>query len=217
MASQQLLFDFPGASDFRAETTLPLPEQKLARQALYELTQGGLIIEGAVGSGKSHLLNVWAGERDYPVLSPEDLPTLPLPLYAAIDGGTLTHATQENTEAAEKLFHIFNHVRTEGGLFVLTTSVPVAQLKLLPDLRTRLMTLPVARIDDFSEASLMQLLLKWAADCQLKLDKAVITYILKRAERSPVTLRALIARLNTLSLAEKRSVTVPLARLALEG
>lgn len=207
--TEQLLFDFPGAADFRTETTLPLPEQRLARQALAELTQGGLVIEGATGTGKSHLLHVWAGERDYKVLTPSTLPTAPLPLYVPLDD---LSAVASAPEFMEKVFHLFNHVQQSGGILAVTTSTPVAQLDILPDLKTRLMTLPVARIDDFSEASLTQLLLKWAADCQLKLDKAVIDYIIKRAERSPVTLRALVARLNTLSLAEKRAVTVPLVR-----
>jgi DnaA family protein len=162
-----------------------------ATHILKTLPDGGcLCVYGPKGVGKTHLLAM---------------------------ADELGHTTQDDVEnlsldQQEELFHTFNRVKAEGGHMVVASRVPVAQIQLLPDVKSRLltgtqveMTLP---IDD----ELNILLLRWAEDRQLLLPDAVRLYVLARAERNPHTLAALVQRLDALSLEQKRAVTVPLAR-----
>jgi len=82
----------------------------------------------------------------------------------------------------------------------------------LPDLTSRLATLPVASIGAPDDALLQVLLLKLFADRQLKVGPDVLAYLLPRMERSFLAARALVEEVDAAALAMKRPVTIPLLR-----
>ena len=66
------------------------------------------------------------------------------------------------------------------------------------------------------DALLASILVKLFADRQLRVDNAVIEYLLPRMERSFAAAQRLVRRLDRSGLALGRAVTVSLARSALE-
>jgi chromosomal replication initiation ATPase DnaA len=203
----QLIFDFAASEDRSARSYLPLASHNQALQALkfLEEQQGfsGLRLVGQVGTGKTHLLQAWCALTGTHYGLNTDAPAV------AVDDA-------EN-EDAEALFHLYNRLHKQGGTLVLaTTRALTPDTKMLPDLRSRLLTLPEVVLAQPTDEDLTKLLVKWAEDRQLALTPGVVKYLLARAERNPAQLQAMVTALDALSLAEKRAVTVPLARKVLQ-
>lgn len=169
-----------------------------AAAAAAALAQAGPVVclYGPHGCGKSHLLAM-----------------------AAARGWRVWDDLEQLTEAAQPvLFHALQAALQAGGQPVaVASSGPVAQLKtLLPDVQSRLLLAPQLEIGLPDDAELRALLAHWAAGRQLMLPAAVADYVLSRAARNPGVLHSLLVQLDGLSLAEKRAITVPLARQLLE-
>jgi DnaA family protein len=146
---------------------------------------------GPAGGGKSHLLALAASR-------------------GAEVGDKLETLVEEEQE---RLFHAFN----ANVPVVVASGLPVAQLtNLLPDLKSRLLTGIQVEVSPPDDEDLRVMLKHWAEVMQLSLPDAVVDYVLVRAGRSTHELAALMARLDALSLEQKRAVTVPLARAVLE-
>ena len=86
----------------------------------------------------------------------------------------------------------------------------------MPDLASRLaaaMSVAVGAPDDELIAGV---LIKHFLDRQISVDPAVVTFLLGRMERSFAAVRRIVAALDEAGLAEKRGITVPLARAVLQ-
>jgi chromosomal replication initiation ATPase DnaA len=111
------------------------------------------------------------------------------------------------------LFHLYNHLRESGRFLVLTCrQVPARWPVQLPDLLSRLVTVPVAAIGAPDDRLLEALLLKLFADRQLRIGPEVLAYLLPRMERSFDAARTLVQALDAAALTEKRAITIPLVR-----
>ena len=206
----QFVLGFPVPEDLSPESFVQLPCNTSALKAAQSLLPGHvLVVYGAPKSGKSHLLNWWQKQAAAILFKPADhLP--PDGSTVAVDGLNRLMAQEQ-----EAFFHLFNHIKNTQGKLLVTTDVPTAQLDLLPDLKSRLLTADHVEITAPQEEDLHILLTKWAADRQISLSEDVLTYLLRHADRSPHSLLMLIQKLDTLSLAQKRKVTVPLVKEAL--
>jgi DnaA regulatory inactivator Hda len=181
----------------------------------------GLILTGLSGSGKTHLLNLWLEKTGGKLVSSAEL--------IAQDSVTLTSATvclalddcdsiAAYHAAEEKLFHLFNHLKTVKGSLLLTMNKAAGQVGfLLPDLRSRLLTLPVASLKAPDDTLLAALIVKQFRDRQVTLDAGVVAYLVPRAMRDAAGIRDLVEKLDHAALAEGRKITVSLARKVLEG
>jgi chromosomal replication initiation ATPase DnaA len=193
----QMVLNFPFREDLSAESFFPTAGSAAARELLENFERGVLCLWGEAGSGKTHLLNIWrarVGEGNF--LAVDDLDKV-------------------DAVGQEQLFHWLNNQGKSGAL-VVASRQPVVELGgLLPDVRSRLSAGQAVEVLPPSDDELAQVAAKWAAERQLELSPEVINFILARAERSVPALRTLVAKLDRLSLEEKRAVTVPLAKKAL--
>ena len=115
------------------------------------------------------------------------------------------------------LFHLHNAVVGRGGWLLLTSALPPAAWPLqLPDLRSRLRAAWSARIEPPDDTLLAALLVKQFADRQLRVEPAVIGYLVPRLERSFAAVRAVVAGLDRAALRAQRPVGLALARSVLE-
>lgn len=186
----------------------------LARLAAGELAETGVVLWGAPGSGRSHLLRACvdaAGQRRTvlhlaePELAPADPPG-PAALVAVDDVGGAS------PQAQGRLFTLFNRLKESGGQLLCAADVPPGRLSLRDDLRTRLgwglifEVLPLA--DDDKPAALA----RYARERGFQLSEDVGGYLLAHGRRDMTSLMAALAALDRYSLASKRPVTVPLLR-----
>ncbi len=181
----------------------------------------GLVLTGLSGSGKTHLLSLWLEK------SGGNLVTVPELL--ALNAVTMTETTKAiaiddadalagNAATEESLFHLYNHLKTEQGSLLLTMSCGVGQVGfVLPDLRSRLLTLPATGLGAPDDALLEALIVKQFRDRQITLDAGVVSYLAARAARDAASIRDLVERLDRAALAAGRKITIALARSILEG
>ncbi|MFZ2586905.1 MAG: DnaA/Hda family protein [Alphaproteobacteria bacterium] len=199
---KQLIFPLNTGPDYSAEAFVPTTGSAAVRAALAVLKPSsipnilnGLVVVGAPASGKTHLAEMW--RADHPA------------------GGVVDGLESLDAAAQTEVFHTFNRLKEQGGALLVTSRVPVQELPLLADLKSRLLTLNHVYLMPPDDAELAQLVAKWAAERQVVLPPAVTTYLLTRAERSPAALRTLVAALDELSLEEKRGVSVGLVKKVL--
>lgn len=179
-----------------------------------------LALFGPAGSGKSHLLAAFAlhhGQDRVAIMAASALTAEMVPelvkraQVVAVDD--LDHLAHEDA-----LFHLWNLTKETGRWLLLAgREAPARQKVRLPDLRSRLAATPAVGIGAPDEALLAAVLVKQFADRQLRVGEDVLTYVLGRMERSFAAARAVVEALDQASLAERRAITVPLARAVLEG
>lgn len=171
-----------------------------------------LVVYGAEGCGKTHLTHVWQAQSGAVAIDRDELTTENLP---PLLGGAAACFIEDADRGfdEEALLHLYNVVAERDGRLLLTARGPVRRWGIgLPDLASRLaaaMSVAVGAPDDELFAAV---LIKHFLDRQIRVDPAVVTFLLGRMERSFAAARRVVAALDTAGLAEKRGVTVPLAR-----
>jgi chromosomal replication initiation ATPase DnaA len=179
----------------------------------------GLILTGLSGSGKTHLLNLWLTKSSGKLVTPQDLTEKPPALltaetYAvALDNA---NSFAGNARAEESLFHLYNHVKDNKGSLLLTMTRGAGQAGfVLPDLRSRLLTLPATALNAPDDLLLEALIVKQFRDRQIALDVGVVSYLVSHAARDAASIRDLVEKLDLAALAEGRKITTSLARKVL--
>lgn len=178
-----------------------------------------LVIYGPPASGKSHLLSVWLEKTKGQAAI---LPALSLENLAASDCRAVAVDNADdaagNTQAEQALFHIYNLIREKGGHLLLLAEKPVAQWGIaLPDLASRLKASASAALHQPDDALLSAVMVKLFSDRQLRVGNDVVCYLLSRLDRSLDSVRRAVEDLDRAALAQKKPVTVPLARQVLEA
>lgn len=202
----------------------PNAEAVAALKALVE-TPGpaSLLLAGAPGSGRSHLLQAacrLAGDRG--------LATAYLPLatlgeqaveaLAGLDGLDLVALDDIDVlagrDAGERaLFNLYNELRAAGGRLLASASDRPERLGFgLPDLVSRLNWGLFYALHPLDDAARMQVLQRRAAERGLELGDEVCGYLLRRCPRDLPALMALLERIDRDSLARQRRITIPFLR-----
>jgi DnaA family protein len=180
------------------------------------LPHPGLLLWGAPGGGKSHLVqaamgNVRAAGRSVIVCgaateAPEPGDIAPSVLLVIDDVDGVDAPTQA------RLFTLVNALAAQGGQWLATAKLPPARLSLRDDLRTRLALGLVLEVVPLADADKPAALAAYARERGFALSDDVIMYLLAHARRDMKSLVATLAAIDRQSLAAKRNVTVPLLR-----
>lgn len=161
---------------------------------------------GAAGSGKTHLAHLFSDQ----LICGCDLPVD----FESIRGNRLVVEDIDVQTDETALFHLFNWTK-EHRIFTLFTARQVPAVR-LPDLKSRLGSIPKIYIGLPDEELLFGVLSKWFYERHVSVEASVLEYILSRAERSFGFLKDLINRLDSVSLAQGRRITIPIVRRVLE-
>lgn len=174
--------------------------------------RGGMMaLCGPPGSGKTHLAEVWrsaSGARciEGHALKADDLPGLMSVRALVVENG-------ENLRDENALFHLFNMATEEKVCLLLTGQRAPARWNVkLADLASRLSVIPVYTLAPPDDETLRAVLEKLFRDRQLSLTAKLADYLLMRMERSFAVARDVTAALDRASMAQKRKLTVALAR-----
>jgi len=169
-----------------------------------------LALFGPAGCGKSHLAHVFTLRAQARVLTPSDIAKDLAPLLEKHRAFVL----EDGDSADERnLFHLFNATRENNGHLLLTGREPPARWGIaLPDLRSRLSSIPAVRIASPDDAMMEAVIVKLFTDRQLTVGPDVVSYLLRHMDRSFDAARDVVAKADAAALAGKRAVTVPLLK-----
>ena len=114
-----------------------------------------------------------------------------------------------NTDGQIALFNHFNRLKMAGGRLLTAAPQPPAHLALREDLRTRLGSGLIYRLQPLSDAEKAEAIAAQAKERALKLSPEAINYLLRHAPRDMRTLSMLVVALDQYTLEQKRAVTLP--------
>ena len=176
-----------------------------------------LYLWGARGCGKTHLLRAlceraraaghrvrwWCAVCDPAGLADDETP---VDLLLIDDVHALTAAQQQT------VFSELAQAPTRATVWAAAGAVPVIDLPLREDLRTRLGWGHVFEVRALDESGTREVLRREAVRRGIVLGEEVVHHLLSRFERDLSSLMRLLDSLDVYALAEGRAVTVPLLR-----
>lgn len=224
--AEQLTFDLPlrpamGRDDFYVSTANAAAVAQV--DAWRDWPMGKLVLCGPEGSGKTHLVHVWAAQANAVIVQAADvaaqleaLADAPAVAVEDADRSSDDHSPQRD-DREEALFHLHNALSHRGAALLITARrAPSRWNTALPDLASRMAQAGLATLDPPDDALLMAVMMKRAFDRQLALTPAILTYAAPRLERSFAAADAFVARIDALALAGKRKPAMGHARQALD-
>ena len=185
-----------------------------------------LYLWGAVGSGKSHILQGICQSI------PRDLSGIYLPLKMLKPWGPQAIEGLEDQDLIciddideisgdavweEALFHLYNRVKdAERGVLVISGLTPPPQLPIvLPDLKSRLSWGLVFQLNELDDETKINTLRLHAAKRGFELPELVGQFLLSRCSRNMHDLFDALNRLDEASLAAHRKITIPFVKTIL--
>jgi chromosomal replication initiation ATPase DnaA len=177
---------------------------------------GALALVGPRGAGKTHLALAWVVEVGARQVSPTASADDAAAIFRDADGRVfIDDADVEPDEAM--LWRILDLVRAEGGAVLLAGSdAPSMWGPSIPDLRSRLAALAVARLQEPDEALMEVVLRRICREQFIHLSDDAARYLARRLPRTFAAARQLAAVIDTSLVKGAKPVTLPAARKALE-
>lgn len=227
-------------------TQIPLPLHFPARSTFDQFWPGGneqlvhnlratacggaeplLFLWGPAASGKSHLLQAACHLAHQHGRSISYLPLKDLLAQGAeiFDGlGYRQLVCLDDIDSAlgdcrseQGLFRLYNELRDAGGGLVVSASVPPAELPArLPDLRSRLTWGIVFRINPLNEENTLAAIQLQARELGFEMPPRVGRFLMHHCRRDFASLRRLLERLDSATLAAQRKLTIPFIKQFLE-
>jgi DnaA family protein len=182
---------------------------------------------GAPATGKSHLLQALCHESSLHETSSIYLPlgTLVSTAPQILENmGRVTLICVDDVDAVigdhgweMGLFNMINTVREAGCILVITSRQnPTYFTTLLPDLLSRLLWGPVYKLQMLDDPGKLNALQAHARQRGISLSDEVSRYMLNHCRRDLVSLLAMLDRLDAISLATQRKITVPFIKIYLD-
>lgn len=171
-----------------------------------------LAIFGPAGCGKSHLARVFATRADAAIVPAADIDLRRAEVLAnekralvIEDGDSLAHP--------RAILHVLNALRESArGLLITGREPPARWAVALPDLASRLKALTAVGIQPPDDEMFAAILVKLFADRQIAIGPEVVTYLVRRIDRSFDAARRIVAAADESAMAEGRAITVPLVK-----
>lgn len=218
------------------------PEQSLATylgadtgviERLQMLAEGGLsdvmFLQGANGSGKTHLLLAACAAAEAVGRRPQYLSLARVCGHAraAFEGleQTADLVALDDLDASSgmhvdqvALFDLHNRLHDAGvGLLYASVATPGMLQLSLPDLRSRLAQCTLVALRGLDDAGRAAVLRQRAASRGLAFDAAALDWLLTRCSRDLADLSVLFEQIDRASLAAQRRITVPFLRQLLDA
>ena len=167
-------------------------------------------LHGEAGCGKSHLLQASGFVYVDAALNPA------LAGVTAAEPLAVDNVDALDADGQVALFALFNQIKADGGRLLTAAPQPPAHLALREDLRTRLGSGLIYRLQPLSDEEKAAAVAGLAKERALKLSPEVIAYLLRHVSRDMRTLAMLVVALDQYTLEQKRPVTLPLLREMLQ-
>ena len=164
-----------------------------------------LNIYGEKFSGKTHLSNIFLSKNNGIKVDENNINNeifKKLKLYENIIIDNYTNITDENL-----MYSIFNLVDQDNKYLIINSKKPINEIIFkLDDLRSRSKNCLFAKIDQPDDDLMFAIILKSFSDRQIKVDKKLIDFIIKRIDRSYGKIADFIYKVDELSLKKKKAI-----------
>ncbi len=204
--ARQLTFPFPEADSFDPEDFLlaPANAQASAWLDIPDRWPGcSLALYGEDGTGKTHLLHVFAARWQATIL-----PGATLPSFSDFPRSAVAIDDADSVADPEALLHLLNAAAESHLPVLLAARAPPSRwITGLPDLDSRLRAMTTAELRQPDEDLLRALLARLTAKRQLRVEESVQDYLLARLPRTGAAMREAAARLDRASLAAGKRVS----------
>jgi chromosomal replication initiation ATPase DnaA len=177
---------------------------------------GALALVGPSGSGKTHLALAWAKEARARTVSALAIAEDVAFIFKESDGRLLID--DADLERDETMFwRVLDLARTQGGAVLLVGARPPSAWSVdIPDLRSRLASLPVAKLGEPDEALMDVVLRRICREQFIQLSDDAAKFLVRRLPRTFAAAQAWAAALDEELVRGAKPVTTAIAKRALE-
>ncbi|MFT3726465.1 MAG: hypothetical protein QM759_01370 [Terricaulis sp.] len=177
---------------------------------------GALALVGPAGSGKTHLALAWVVEVGARQVSPAATPDDAAAIFRDAGGKLFIDDADAGADEA-MLWRLLDLAKAEGGAVLLAASrAPSMWPASIPDLRSRLASLAVARLQEPDEALMEVVLRRICREQFIHLSDDAARYLARRLPRTFAAARQIAAELDANLVKGAKSVSRPVAQKALE-
>lgn len=199
----------------------------LVSDAFKSWPDGRMVLWGESGTGKTHLLSIWAKRQGVPIIQGnllkeydvENILNTKFNLNSHLLGGrrAIVLDNADSVPKEQNLLHLLNLAREcQLPLLMAAQHPPTSWSVRLPDLQSRLRATASVAVDPAEEYLLYRLLLRLLAERQIVVPHQIVTWLLCRMPRQASAVCECVALLDQMAMAEGGVVTRALAARVLE-
>ena len=174
-------------------------------------TKNFLNISGEAFSGKTHLVDIFLKKFKGIKLESNLLNNKKLDEIKIYQNIILENVNKNIDE--NLLYSLFNIIDQDNKFLIVTSRKPIVDLDFkLKDLRSRTKNFLLQKIEKPDDEMIYALILKNLSDKQILIEKKLISYIIKRIERSYSKISEFIYKIDELSLKKKKSIDLKIIK-----
>ena len=168
-------------------------------------------ISGEKFSGKSHLATIFRSKSkamllDQKLISDEIYKKIKLYDSIIIDDF-------EDIIDEKLIYSIFNLVDQDNKFLLINSLRPINEIKFkLPDVQSRSKNCLFAKIENPDDDLIFAIIIKNFSDRQIKLEKKIIEFVIKRIERSYSKIYEFIYKIDEISLKKKKPINLKIIK-----
>ena len=171
-------------------------------------TTFGFIVCGPLGSGKSHLAQVLKTLSHGCIIEAKDVSDQNINQLS--EKKCLIIENIELFTSETLLFHLYIMLLENKNNLMITSKLTMSQISFeLPDLKSRLLSLPQVNLGFPDDRLLKNLLIKQFLDKGILVEMDVIDYLIKRIDRSFEAISKLVSKIDFKSLEKAKKITIP--------
>ena len=162
-------------------------------------------------SGKTHLSTIFKTKSNGKFLKSKDLNNLnfkDLKIYESIIVDDYNNDIDENL-----LYSIFNFIEQDNKYLLINSRKPINNINFKSkDMLSRAKNCLFAELKSPDDELIFAIILKCFSDRQIKLDKKLLDFIIKRIDRSYRNIHEFIYKIDEISLKKKQSINLKIIR-----